>query len=218
MASNAVCWHGLVTILFPLLVRFPASFGLCCRLSLIAILLLSSSLQFRLFSGLDLGFFLILLFTYKSVLVYLQFVGHYHDGGIIYLRGKRPMLAQGVCRFYFANPPIFNVNIFSFTQQTYSPDQNQRLVMINCIYRVKYSVRNSLDKLNVFSNLYSLQGRMKHLKLGGNFKGTFFIKLKGQLLKIKRALLCLLQNLGGTCPPGSYVFDSLPDVGRQASL
>ena len=39
--------------------------------------------------------------------------------------------------------------------------------------------------------------------LGGgaqHVKGTFFIKLKGQFLKIKRALLCLLQNLGGTCP------------------
>ena len=28
-----------------------------------------------------------------------------------------------------------------------SPDKNQRLVMINGIYHVNYSVRNSLDKL-----------------------------------------------------------------------
>ena len=39
----------------------------------------------------------------------------------------------------------------------HSPDKTQRLVMINSIYDLKYSVRNSLDKLkNIFSNLYSL--------------------------------------------------------------
>eukprot|EP00112_Aurelia_sp_Birch-Aquarium-sp1_P017464 Seg405.6 transcript_id=Seg405.6/GoldUCD/mRNA.D3Y31 product="hypothetical protein" protein_id=Seg405.6/GoldUCD/D3Y31 len=49
------------------------------------------------------------------------------------------------------------------------------------------------------------QGRRKHLKLGRarHFKGTFFIKLKGHFLKIKRALLCLLQNLGGTRAPSA---------------
>ena len=30
-----------------------------------------------------------------------------------------------------------------------SPDKNQRLAMINGIYHVKHSVRNSLDNLNV---------------------------------------------------------------------
>ena len=47
------------------------------------------------------------------------------------------------------------------------------------------------------------QGRRKHFKLGGarHFKGTFFITLKGHFLKIKRALLCLFQNLGGHVPP-----------------
>jgi len=34
-----------------------------------------------------------------------------------------------------------------------SPDKNQRLVMINGIYHVKYNVRNSLDKLERFQTL-----------------------------------------------------------------
>ena len=46
------------------------------------------------------------------------------------------------------------------------------------------------------------QGRRKHLKLGGapHLEGTFFLRKRGHFLKIKRALLCLLQNLVGTCP------------------
>ena len=32
-------------------------------------------------------------------------------------------------------------------------------------------------------------------------RGHFSLKKKGHFLKIKRALRCLLQNLGGTCPP-----------------
>ena len=59
-----------------------------------------------------------------------------------------------------------------------------------------------------------LQGRRKHLKLGGapHLEGTFFLRKRGHFLKTKRALLCLLQNLGGTypqCPPGSYVYATL---------
>ena len=55
------------------------------------------------------------------------------------------------------------------------------------------------------------QGRRKHLKLGGaqHFKSTFSLRKRGHFLKIRRALLCLLQNLGGVCapvPPGSYVY------------
>ena len=38
---------------------------------------------------------------------------------------------------------LINLKVFS---NLYSLDQNQRLVVINGIYRVKYSVRNSLDK------------------------------------------------------------------------
>ena len=34
-----------------------------------------------------------------------------------------------------------------------------------------------------------------------HFEGTSFLKKKGAFLKIKRALLCLLQNLGGHVPP-----------------
>ena len=48
-----------------------------------------------------------------------------------------------------------------------------------------------------------LQGRRKHLKLGGgarHFEGTFALRKKGNFLKRKRVLLCLLQNIGGTCP------------------
>ena len=56
------------------------------------------------------------------------------------------------------------------------------------------------------SNSRPRQGRRKHLKLGvaRHFEGTFFLRNRRHFLKIKRALLCLLQNLGGTfpqCPP-----------------
>ena len=45
------------------------------------------------------------------------------------------------------------------------------------------------------------QGRRKHLKLGGHDAARALFSLrKGAFSKIKRALLCLLQNLGGTCP------------------
>ena len=34
-----------------------------------------------------------------------------------------------------------------------------------------------------------------------HFEGTFSLRKKGHFLEIKRALLCLLQNLGGHVPP-----------------
>ena len=33
-----------------------------------------------------------------------------------------------------------------------------------------------------------------------HFKGTFSLRKRGHFLKVKRALLCLLPNLGGPCP------------------
>ena len=42
-----------------------------------------------------------------------------------------------------------------------------------------------------------------------HFEGTFSLSKKGHFLKIKRTLVCLLQNLGGyvlPVPPGSYVY------------
>ena len=55
------------------------------------------------------------------------------------------------------------------------------------------------------------QGSRKHLKFGGRatLQGHFFLKKCGAFSQTERALLCLLQNLGGTCtpvPPGSYVY------------
>ena len=52
-------------------------------------------------------------------------------------------------------------------------------------------------------DLGQVQRRRKHLKLGRarRFEGTFSLRKKGHFLKIKRALLCLLQNLGGHVPP-----------------
>ena len=49
-------------------------------------------------------------------------------------------------------------------------------------------------------------GRISNLGGGDTtLQGHFFIKLKGQFLKIKRALLCLFQNLGGGAHvPSSY--------------
>ena len=51
-----------------------------------------------------------------------------------------------------------------------------------------------------------VQGRRKHLKLGGgawHLEGTFAFRKTRHFLKIERAFLCLLQNLGGTCPSAS---------------
>ena len=51
-----------------------------------------------------------------------------------------------------------------------------------------------------------------HLKLGGgaqHFEGAVFLKKKGAFSENKRALLCLLQNLGGArapSAPGRYVY------------
>ena len=47
------------------------------------------------------------------------------------------------------------------------------------------------------------QGRRKHLKLGRarHFEGMFLLKKRGHFLKMKRALLCLLQNLGRARAP-----------------
>ena len=41
---------------------------------------------------------------------------------------------------------------------------------------------------------------------GTTLRWHFFLRKRGHFLKIERALLCLLQNHGGTCPqcPGSY--------------
>ena len=47
------------------------------------------------------------------------------------------------------------------------------------------------------------QGRRKHLRRT-TLRGHFLLKKKGAFSKIKRELLCSLQNLGGTypqCPP-----------------
>ena len=46
-----------------------------------------------------------------------------------------------------------------------------------------------------------LQGRRKHLKLvGHDTSSALFLKKKEHFLKIKRALLSLLQNLGARAP------------------
>ena len=55
------------------------------------------------------------------------------------------------------------------------------------------------------------QGRRKHPKFGGaqHFERTFYFRKRGHFLKIKKALLCLLQNLLGSVPPAppdSYVY------------
>ena len=40
-------------------------------------------------------------------------------------------------------------------------------------------------------------GSISHLGGARRFEGAFFVRKRGHFLKIKRALLCLLQNLGG---------------------
>ena len=49
------------------------------------------------------------------------------------------------------------------------------------------------------------QGRRKYLKLGGGtaLRGHFFLKKKGAFIRLKSALLCLLQNLGGAHAPSA---------------
>ena len=62
------------------------------------------------------------------------------------------------------------------------------------------------------------QGRRKHLKLGGHDTSkALFLKKKGHFLT-KRALLCLLQNLGGTCPQCPPVPTAMVDYKGTFSL
>ena len=64
--------------------------------------------------------------------------------------------------------------------------------------KITYSTRNVARDVGRISNLG-----------GTTLRGHFFLKKKGAFLKIKRALLCLLENLGGhvpPVPPGSYVY------------
>ena len=57
----------------------------------------------------------------------------------------------------------------------------------------------SASENNVYNNN---QGRRKHLKLGGtrHSEGTSSLRKRGYFLKIVRALVCSMQNLGGTGP------------------
>ena len=60
------------------------------------------------------------------------------------------------------------------------------------------NLKAKLSEISLFQN----QGRRKYLKRGSTtIQEHLFLKQKGQFLKIKRALLCLLQNLGGHVPP-----------------
>ena len=87
----------------------------------------------------------------------------------------------------------------------------------DCLLPVSFSVQPcmSLSRRLVFSStlFVSLQGRRKHLRLGGHdtSRALFSLTKRGHLLKRKRALLCLLQNLGGHVP-------SVPPVPTSMSL
>ena len=95
--------------------------------------------------------------------------------------------------------------------------QNYELECLNIIYGtafigeqtstielVQFSL--SSQKISPISKSHSfrnpLQECRKYLKLRGarHLECTFFLKKRGQFLKIQGALLCLLQNLGSTCP------------------
>ena len=64
------------------------------------------------------------------------------------------------------------------------------------------------------------QGRRKHLKLGRarHFEGMFLLKKRGHFLKMKRALLCLLQNLGRARAPSAPVPTSMLEVNTPKIL
>ena len=71
-----------------------------------------------------------------------------------------------------------------------------------CIFILRFRFSFSLC---IFSPraMFSFSAFGKHLKLGGgghDASRALFLKNKGAFSKIKRTLLCLLQNLGGTCP------------------
>ena len=71
-------------------------------------------------------------------------------------------------------------------------------------------------------NIINKHGRMKLLKLPehNTWRALFFLK-KGHFLKIKRAVLGLLQNLGGTCLkcPSSYIYvNKTPRTGASTNL
>ena len=69
--------------------------------------------------------------------------------------------------------------------------------------------------LNIFKTMEDNndfeQGRRKHLKLGGHdtSRAHFSLRRRGHVLNMKRALLCLLKNLGGHVPPVPPVPTSL---------
>ena len=63
---------------------------------------------------------------------------------------------------------------------------------------------NLVDLLTEFINFLRDVGSISNLG-AQHFKGTLFLKKTGPFFKIKRALLCLLQNLGGTYPQGPPV-------------
>ena len=77
---------------------------------------------------------------------------------------------------------------------------------------LKYSEsRNQLFFWYTIKKFDDIQGRRKHLKLGGHdtSRARSSLRRRGHVLNMKRALICLLKNLGGghvpPVPPGSYV-------------
>ena len=105
-----------------------------------------------------------------------------------------------------------------YKKQNSQITQNYELECLNIIYGTAF-VGGRLQQLNWFKFQFSLssqkispistshsfrnplQGRRKYLKRRGHDTSrALFSQEKGQFLKIKRALPCLLQNLGSTCP------------------
>ena len=80
--------------------------------------------------------------------------------------------------------------------------KEQRAIWRSLVKSIIFLARNE--------TMVDWQGRRKHLKLGGHntSRARFSLRRRGHVLKMKRALLCLLKNLGGhvpPVPPGSYV-------------
>ena len=132
------------------------------------------------------------------------------------------ILAELFTRF---QPHYWFVNVFQISSQTegyFINALSYSLHAFSTSFWTNHAAWNSLwwwihecimSKSWYYADEY--QRRRKHLKLGGGHNTStarFSLRRRGHLLNMKRALLCLLKNLGGhvpPVPPGSYVSDGV---------
>ena len=106
--------------------------------------------------------------------------------------------------------PDFDLSLIPFRHASSSTFLSLFTIVFQSFHHLSAGYYIPLEFILLSCTLFA-QGRRKHLKLGGarHFEGAFFLRKRGHFLKVKRALLCLLQNLGRhmpPVPPGFYVY------------